>query len=369
VTDTAAIEAETRQKPAPGGSPHEAGPVSIALGARVKQTAAAILASTGAFRVGGLLASRVANGFLSLAYHRVIPRVAGHVGDVELVSATTADFTWQMEYVARRFEPVTFATIADALDGRRSLPKRAIVVTFDDGFSDAYQHAFPVLRRLGMPATVFVSTDYADRALPFWFDLVAWTIMIAPVGPLPFNPLGAPLAIPSSERDRREAAQTLLTRLKRCPESDRVAAVSGFQNLLSELNDGRGLGRGLSWDEMREMAAGGIEFGSHTTSHCSLTSVSAEKLDYELRQSRKRLEEELGTQVTAVAYPFGGANSFNNAVIDGVRRAGYRLAVSYLSGVNSLASPQRYALRRQHVELGTSHSYFEAIVNAPRLFP
>jgi peptidoglycan/xylan/chitin deacetylase (PgdA/CDA1 family) len=360
----AAIEDQTGQ----GTSPIDAEPEATAWGTRVRQTAAAILASTGVLQIGGFVASRIANDFLSLAYHRIVPSVAGHVGDLELVSATAADFAWQMEYIARRFEPVTFATVADALDGRKSLPKRAVVITFDDGFSDAYEHAFPVLRRLGMPATVFVSTDYADRPIPFWFDLVAWTIMIAPPGPLRFNPLGAPLAIPSSKRDRREAAQSLLTRLKRCPESDRAAAVSQFQELLSELKAATSLGRGLSWSEMREMAAGGIEFGSHTASHCSLTSVSGEMLDYELHQSRKRLEEELGTQVTAVAYPFGGASSFNKAVIEGVRRAGYRVAVSYLSGVNSLAAPHRYALRRQHVELGTSRSYFEAIVNAPRLF-
>jgi peptidoglycan/xylan/chitin deacetylase (PgdA/CDA1 family) len=368
VSDTGAVDVQTPRGTAPGDSPHDAEPAPIALGARVKQTAAAILASTGMLQVGGFLGSRITTDLLLLAYHRIVPRLAGHAGDVALVSATTADFAWQMEYIARRFEPVTLARIADALDGRGSLPKRAVVVTFDDGFSDAYEHAFPVLRRLGVPATVFLSTDYADRPLPFWFDLVAWTIMVAPAGWLRFNPLGAPLAIPASARERRQTAKALLTRLKRCPESDRIAAVGEFQQLLSELNESTGLGRGLSWSQAREMAAGGIEFGSHTASHCCLTCVTADQMEHELRHSRKRLEQELGIQVTAFAYPFGGSNAFNDAVIDAVQRAGYRVAVSYLPGVNSLAAPQRYALLRQHVELDTSRSYFEAIVNAPRLF-
>ena len=111
-----------------------------------------------------------------LGYHRVMPLdrcAAAHVGDIELVSATPEEFAWQLEYLARRFEPVTFDEIARAMAGEVTLPARAVAISFDDGFQDLHEHAWPALRRAGMPATVFVCTDYVDSGAPFWFDLVA----------------------------------------------------------------------------------------------------------------------------------------------------------------------------------------------------
>ncbi|MBK8740374.1 MAG: polysaccharide deacetylase family protein [Betaproteobacteria bacterium] len=76
--------------------------------------------------------------------------------DLELVSAVQAEFEWQMAYVARHFRPVSCQQVVDALRHGTALPRRAVMITFDDGFRDNYEVAFPVLRRQGVPALFFL---------------------------------------------------------------------------------------------------------------------------------------------------------------------------------------------------------------------
>lgn len=339
------------------------------MSVRLKRTAAAVLAPSGVLRLGGAAKALARGQLLLLGYHRVMPIDARHAGDLELISATPAEFAWQMDYLRRHFEPVTFAQVADALDGNGTLPKRAVAVTFDDGFSDLHEHALPVLRQLDMPATVFVSTGYVDRPQPFWFDLVAWLIMQAP-GSIRLAADAEPLPSGATETERRAAVTRTLKWLKSSDETVRGAAVAAIcAQFPDAVQAGRTvLGRALTWDEIREMAAGGVEFGSHTVSHCCLTKISPEQLDHELVSSKRRLEQETGKPVAALAYPFGGRAAFNNEVIAAARRAGYRIATSYVPGVNDLRSADRFALLRQHVERTTNRSYFEAIVNVPELF-
>ena len=340
------------------------------MSVRLKRAAAALLAPSGVLRLGGITKNLVSRQLLLLGYHRVLPIEAAHVGDIDLVSATPEEFAWQMEYVQRRFEPVTFAQIADALDGEGVLPKRAVAITFDDGFFDLHTHAFPILRRLGMPATMFVSTDYVDQSQPFWFDLVAWLIMQAPPASIRLTPTSEPVPAADSDAARRVAVVKTLKWLKNCDQSECTAAVAALcEQFPDEVAKGRAqLGRGLTWDQVREMAAGGIEFGSHTASHCCLTKVEPQQLDRELVHSKRRLEQQLGKPITAIAYPFGGRAAFDDTVIAAVRRAGYRVAASYMPGVNDLRMINRFALLRQHVELDTNRAYFQALVNAPELF-
>jgi len=342
------------------------------MSVRVKRVAANLFAQLRIFRAYSALKPRSNHELLLLGYHRILPLGDGieYDGDVELVSATPEEFAWQVDYIRRRFNPVTFDDIADCFDGRQQLPPRAIAITFDDGFSDVYEYAFPILRRAGVPATVFVSTDYVDQPEPFWFDLVAWIVANAPadtefvIGDLQTNPAcGSPLA-------RSVAAVEILRWLKNCSEPERQAAVKSiFEKLPNLTLKGiERLGRALTWDQIREMASAGIEFGSHTLSHRCLAKLSQAELEHELLASRDRLEEKLSLPVTALAYPFGGPTAYNDNVIATARRFGYRVCTTYIPGINSLEVADRFALRRQNVERYTSRPYFEAIVNAPRWF-
>jgi peptidoglycan/xylan/chitin deacetylase (PgdA/CDA1 family) len=339
------------------------------MSVRLKRFAARTLAPIGAFRACGALRSLADGKLLLLGYHRVLPTAGpdGHAGDIELVSATPEDFEWQMRYLAKRFEPVSFAQIAASLDGGPPLPKRAVTVTFDDGFYDVHAHALPVLKRTGMSATVFVSTDYVDNGGVFWFDHVAWTVSQAAPGSLRLPDSLLPLARDTTAAGARRTTVALLKWLKSCDEGLRKDYVDGLRADFPMPPAGL-LGRAMSWDEIREMSAAGVELGSHAVSHRRLAALSAAELEHELGHSKKRLEEETGKAVTALAYPFGGRNAFDDRVVTLARQLGYRIATTYIPGVNRAGRLDPFALVRQHVERDTSRAYFEALVSVPEVF-
>jgi peptidoglycan/xylan/chitin deacetylase (PgdA/CDA1 family) len=103
--------------------------------------------------------------------------------------------------------------------------------------------------------------------------------------------------------------------------------------------------RPLSWEQVAEMAAHGIQFGSHTLTHPLLTRVPHDEARRQIIDSRRALEDRLGGAVDLFCYPRG---DFDASVQALVGEAGYRAACSTLPGVNDRAT-DRYALRRTYV--------------------
>jgi peptidoglycan/xylan/chitin deacetylase (PgdA/CDA1 family) len=342
------------------------------MSGRIRSLASLTLARTGALRGWRRVTRGRLRRLLLLGHHRVMPlsNETAFRGDLELVSATPDEFAWQVAYIARHFEPVSCRQIAASLNGGPSLPNDAVAITFDDGFSDLREYAAPILRAAKVPATVFVPTDFVDSQQPFWFDHVAQIFRLAPVRSIHIAPMSEPLPASEDPAARADAAYKVLKLLKYCPDDERVAFLARLQLEHAELAAAarEGLGRALDWNEMRELAAGGIEMGAHSASHPSLASVSPEKLRRELVEPRQKLEAGLGMPCVSFAYPFGGPRSFTPAVELAVQQAGYQVGVTYMTGTNTSSPERRFALRRQHVERYTSREHFEAIVTLPEYF-
>jgi peptidoglycan/xylan/chitin deacetylase (PgdA/CDA1 family) len=342
------------------------------VNSRTRQIAASVTAQLGLWRAARVLLPARAGQLLLLGHHRVRPLAdeTAHRGDVELVSATPEEFAWQVAYLARHFEPVTCRQIADALDGRRDLPARAVAITFDDGYADFIDYALPILRNAAVPATIFVATDYASSGEPYWFDLFAQMMREAVPRSIPHPEGAGSLPEDASPRTRARAAFLVLKFLKNCPDAARIAYLDRLRTECGALfqQASEGLGRSMSWEQMREAQAGGIEIGAHSASHPCLTRVDMTKLRRELEVPKREIEAQLGVECPSLAYPFGGQQAFSPQVTEMARDAGYRVGVSYRPGVNHLHSAERFGLLRQHVERYTSRSYFEALVSLPEYF-
>lgn len=335
-----------------------------------REWAARLLVAAGAAETWGRLAP-VQGRLLILAYHRVygIGDEAVFPFDLELVSASPQDFRWQMEQVLRTCTPVSFAVLAAALDGGVPLPRRPIIVTFDDGYRDNFAHAFPTLKELGIPATVFLSTGYVGKPGTFWFDRAAQLVYRAPVGALSLRSFEFQAQLGEDRSSRRPATERLLRALKKVPDGVRRRALVELEETLGRYAPAQddALSRALTWDEARTMAHHGIEFGSQAVTHPVLTRLDDGALAEELAASRQTIEAELGQRVIAIAYPDGGLDAFDDRVIAATVRAGYQFGVSYVSGVNEEGFDP-YRLKRLHVERYTSRAYFRCLLAAPRLF-
>ena len=109
-----------------------------------------------------------------LVYHSVMPHHPGQTAEQRVLDVDDSVFVAQMQYlVDGGYHVVSFAALVDALEGRDTLPNRAVVITFDDGWENQYHHAFPILRRFGLTATFFVFTAPIgkDTKLMTWEQL------------------------------------------------------------------------------------------------------------------------------------------------------------------------------------------------------
>jgi peptidoglycan/xylan/chitin deacetylase (PgdA/CDA1 family) len=345
-----------------------------------REHAARALARGGLVQALGSLHSACVRDLRVLAYHRVLPALNedSYPGDVELVSALQADFDWQMAYLARRFHPVSCRQVADALDGGTPLPRRAVMVTFDDGFRDNFEVAWPTLRQHGVPAVFFLSTGYIDSQVPFWFDRLVQVLLLMPTGRLQIDALGQVLDLAPSTAGRRPQAALLLRAIKRVPDATRCAVLQQLEQQLEQHRHTAGLPAApladplaapMCWQQVRQMSQAGMEFGSHTVTHPVLARLAnTDQLRSELVQSRQRIEHETGQPVVALAYPVGGRDAFDAQVLAATAEAGYRLAFSYQPGANRPAPAQRLQLKRLHVERDTTRAMFAAVLELPGVF-
>lgn len=309
-----------------------------------------------------------------LAYHRVLPEWPGDdfVFDPHLVSSTTAEFSWQMQFIARHFEPMSLETVAAAIERNDKLPDNAVVVTFDDGYDDNYSEAFPVLRRCGIPATFFIATGYINGTLPFWYDWLSAIIVANPEPVFEVKALGERFELVPAVAERRKVYEIVVTRLKQLPNKERLAALSEMEarygEVFQSLDDTvRQRSRPMSRQQLAEMSSNGMQFGSHTVSHPILARLSDEELQTELTESRQRLREWTGQDIALLAYPNGGLSDFSERVVAIARRAGYKLAVAYVSGENRVGSMSPFSLRRIPVDLDVNRALFKLALGLPTL--
>ncbi len=259
--------------------------------------------------------------YLVLSYHRVNDEAHPFFPGVPVEL-----FRKQMEALLRNFTVLPLLELAERAR-RRDLPRNGVAVTFDDGYRDNYTNAFPVLRDLSLPATIFLTTDSLDQNALLWHDRV-------------FDAFHR-----TRKPEARPPLAAVLARLRRSSPEERDLEI---ERLLAELEIEPGVPGGwekLTWDQVREMASQRISFGAHTIDHPILTFVSEEEARRQIRESKKRIEAELSGPVTTFAYPNGSASDFDGSTQRIVEEEGFSLAVTTVSGAND-ESTNAFTLRR-----------------------
>lgn len=292
-----------------------------------------------------------------LTYHRVDHPTARPDLMPRLLSATPDGFADQMALVARHYDPVSLADVLGAVGRPGRLPRRAVMVTFDDGYRDFATHAWPVMRDLAIPATLFVATAFAsDPATPFWWDRLWTAIATAGRGASVATPAGALPAGP-------DAAMTTIGRLrdwlKTLEHDDAMAEVD---RIVATLADGAAAAEPavLGWDDLRGLAADGVTLAPHTRHHPLLDRVPLERAVAEITGSVADLEREVGDVAPVppvLAYPSG---AHGGAAPEAARRAGMVLAVTTVRGGNDLRRADPLRLRRINVGGRTSTALLRA---------
>lgn len=261
---------------------------------------------------------------LTIVYHRVCPSMDSY----EYMGVPVDVFEAQIKFIKDNFEVVTMADGLDLLCEKR---RKGIYVSInlDDGYMDNYVHAFPVIKRHGVPATIFLVVDLVGQSHLFWWDEVFQIIRQKGTGVSSGNIL--------MDAYRAGRINNFLMNKKE-PEIKKFV-----DNLKNQTCRGRKMtpNQMLGWREIREMAGAGINFGSQTKTHRNLCLMKDDEIRRELMDSRLELEEKLGIKRIGFCYPFG---IHDNRVKDIVRDAEFDYARTCIKGPNC-KNTDRFSLR------------------------
>ncbi|MEZ5942814.1 MAG: polysaccharide deacetylase family protein [Planctomycetaceae bacterium] len=305
------------------------------------------------------------SGLQVLNYHRIgVP--SSPLADHGVYSATQEEFAAQLAFLSREFDVIRLDQVNDILTGKR---KRGVLLTFDDGYRDNYELAFPVLKEYGLSAVFFLTTGFLDNGTLAWWDELAWTVRTSPLPTIPENRwTGAAIAFDEPNRER--AIRRLLGIHKQLPWKETPAFRQELRELLKvELPTSDQLADvWMTWDMVREMHAGGMEFGGHTVTHPVLANLPVAEQREEIVQSKQRIETEIGSPIQAFSYPVGQHDSFTAETEELLKEVGYRFGFSFMAGIGKAHTADWLSLPRYSIELGTPESMFRTAVTLPQLF-
>src|SRR5262245_20051981 len=304
---------------------------------------------------------------LILTYHRFSDPSAENGLD----GRTTAQaFSEQLEYLKRNYRIVRLSDLVESLSQNNPLPRSLAAVTIDDGYRDSYEIAFPLLRRHGVPATVYVVTEFVEGRTWLWTDKMRFIANHAPAQELSTMIEGKRLFLSLAGRQSRHfAAERINLALKEIDDEVKNEVINNIAELLGvELpNIPPAEYAAISPQQALEMDRNGVEIGSHTLTHPILTRVSDDRLYREVRDSRTHLESLLKHPVNHFCYPNG---DYDHRVLREIVKSGYQSAVTTMDGFCERGDGL-FELRRIHTESDMTHfaqstSGFEQIKNRMR---
>lgn len=287
------------------------------------------------------------NRLFILAYHAVVENVPRSVERgmmaPQLISKEVLEK--EIDHIGSQFNVLSIDQAVDFIERKINLRRDSVVITFDDGYQGVYEHAYPILKKKGIPAAVYLCSDYVGTSRLFDHDRLFYLIRKMRLARLSLGPLLSEAGLECGAPPKEEAPLAVTRFLLEKLSSDRL------DRLIVLLQEKLGVAEGdfppeadiISWEAAREMSEGGITLGSHTASHRLLSEAEPREILEELRLSKSRLEDRLGKKVDHLAYPDGRYNPF---VIDAARACGYRSACTTQDFINKVGG-NPYLLGRQ----------------------
>ena len=251
---------------------------------------------------------------------RVNPEVEQEIFDVEI-------FEKQIEYLNKHFEIISI----EEFERRYRLNQfkgKEFFLTFDDGYANNLYKVEPILKHLGLPFTVFVSTDNISTG--DYFPTSVNRIIVKGTNLPEIKLPSQNIQFKIQNDDERGKVLREISNLLKTKPLDEVEKI--VQNLISNvsaeewtaLKEKYASVRPMTWDEVRELQAKGVTIGSHCQKHiCCHENQSEEVLAEQIKGSKEIIEKELGVECRYFAYPNGNFTSFSNKCVEDVYKLGF----------------------------------------------
>ena len=297
---------------------------------------------------------------LVLTYHGVVPKIIQNRPDYEYRNfVTVSQFERQIQFLLKKYRPLK---VTDFLNSSRL--ERGFLITFDDGFSNNYRYALPVLKKYNLQGCFFITTSLIGTKKFLWTDHVNRLIMNTNRKKIELELNKVEIFDLQTIRKKEFAAQKIRSYLKKLHPSK---ANNIIRNLNSEMSDVSANMKPeeedrflfMNWNEVREMIASDQIVGSHTHTHPILNPLSEEESYAEFKVSKEFIENNTGRPCEYIGYPNGEEDDYSETHKRQLQELGYRIAFTQINPFKNYKN-DLYELNRINISLRKSMPVFEA---------
>ena len=309
-----------------------------------------------------------------LTYHRVLDiNREKYLFDEGVVSASSSKFERQIRYIKKNFTPLSFSLLKMYLEKENGIPKNSLIITFDDGYKDNYEIAYPILKKYNVPATFFLTTNFIGERKLFWWDKVAYIVKNTTKDLIMIEQPEKIVLPIRTTMEKLSTINSLLKIIKSMPDERKEQFIKDLATRLKVKINESEFCYTLDWSEVRKMSQNGIEMGSHSENHPVFTNVNDEVLKNEIVNSKKKLKEEICSDVLAFSCPGGRPSTldekadFSKKIKTFLKDAAYSFCTTYIRGKNNLKGFDCYRIKRICIELEDSFQVFKGKILFPYL--
>lgn len=284
---------------------------------------------------------RVKDQLMIFNYHRIRNHETRFQFDYNVYGPTIERFEQEMKWLKKETRILSETELIDILYNNKKVKDVCSMVTFDDGYRDNYDLAFPVLKHLNVPASFFIPTQYIEERILGWWDITAYIIRQSKLKFTSFRGKKFNLS------NRENIITLLIAHLKETEEDVELFIKDLSLAFDVEIPSNEIQGRELmTWEQIKEMSENGMSIGSHTHDHKILSKQNAAVMKAQIKLSKNILEQKLGKEIDSIAYPVGGYDHFNQDAKEISRELGFKLGFSFLTGVNRFPEIDLFDVKR-----------------------
>lgn len=285
------------------------------------------------------------NKIIIFNYHRIRKDNSPTVFDDSVFGPDAKRFREEMEWVKKETRVLNEEELLEIVYQKKRINGVCSLVTFDDGYRDNYDIAYPILKDLNIPALFFIPTHHMTTRQLGWWDIVAYFVKQTTKKQFTFQ------TIEYNTADKNALIKKFINQLKM---SEPIYIEKFLHQLSESLNvpfpDIKLQSEELmTWEQLKIMIGSGMNIGSHSHDHSILSRQDAETLAAQLSKSITILENNLNYKINSIAYPVGGNQHFNQVTKAVTRDVGFKLGFSYLTGINNSEAVDPFNVKRMGI--------------------
>jgi peptidoglycan/xylan/chitin deacetylase (PgdA/CDA1 family) len=222
-----------------------------------------------------------------------------------------------LKYITQSYPVISMDFLSQNFDKWERIPDDRVVITFDDGWIDFHDTAYPILNRLKIPATVYLTTGFVSSECGYWQERLNSLLLQIVANKKVFSKKDDIVSMPEinlklkdliSKSEDTQIIFKFIGYLKKFTHDIILKTISDLEDLLKEYSiiisedEHRSF---VNWDEINSIKDPNISFGSHTVNHPILTNEQTNVVKDETNKSKEVIEKETGRNVLHFCYPNG----------------------------------------------------------------